>query len=225
MSLTAIAVSSFLINPPINKHILLLYDNQAALESLIAEHINEGLKSGQLCVFGSIHLRDHEFIESFSSLIVDYKENVKKGNLLIIDLAPFYISAVMGDMTPFENAKKMLAEKVGHRSDKRIRFVGDGAGFLFKNRHFEECAILEQWWQEKPFEGTYVCPYLRSSLDGHYHALHAKRAVMAAHDIVINISETPLSGDLYKHQEAHVIESKEQTTRVSKNALWRSELG
>ena len=99
--MTATATSSLLINPPNEKHIVLVYDDPDVLDASIADYINEGLKRGQFCVYATIHVRDDGYADKFHSLITDYDENVKKGNLLIADLAPLYISALIGDMKPF----------------------------------------------------------------------------------------------------------------------------
>ena len=186
------ATPSLLINPPKNSHIALFYDNRNDLDRTLADYINIGLDRGQLCVYATVRHRDEHHIERISRLITDYAKNVEKGNLLIVDLASYYLSALLGDMKPFEDAKKRFASKASERADNHVRFVGDGTGFLFKNRHFDECAMVEQWWQEKPFEGSYVCPYLRTPFETFPHDLHAKRAVMATHDIIINISGTPI---------------------------------
>jgi hypothetical protein len=178
-----------LLNPPRNEHIALVYEDKADLNSAISKYINEGLRRGQFCVYATVHFRDEGYIDNFSLSIDNYKENVEEGNLLIVDLAPFYISALLGDMAPFEEAKKMFAERVKGREDKHVRFVGDGTGFLFRNKHFDECAMVEQWWQEKPFEGSYVCPFSKQFLDAFPHEIHSKRAVVATHDIVVNVSE------------------------------------
>ena len=202
-----------MISPPTNNHIVLLYSDRNDLPTVVADYINAGLDRGQFCVYATVHFRDEDHIEKVSSLIKNYRENVEKGNLLVVDLAPYYISAMMGDMKPFDGAKKLFAEKVKERADKHVRFVGDGTGFLFKNRHFDECAMVEQWWQEKPFEGSYVCPYPKSSLETDPNEYHARHAVMVTHDVVIDISGTPLKDELYKHQETGVLENEGEAAR------------
>lgn len=123
------------------KHIVLLYDYDSDLDVSIADYLNAGPKRNQFCVLASVHVRDKGFAKRFSLRIADYKENIKKGNLLIVDLAPFYIAAMIGDMKPFEEARKIFEEKARERDDKHVKFVGDGTRFLFKNRHFDECSI------------------------------------------------------------------------------------
>ena len=165
------------------------YENREELNHAIATYINEGLRRGQLCVYATVCYRDEEHIKNFSTLIDSYKENVDKGNLLIVDLAPFYIASLVGDVKPFEDATKLYAENVKERADKHIRFVGDGTGFLFKNRHFDECAMLEEWWQDKPFEGSYVCLFSKQSLNSYPYDMYSNHAIVGTHDIVIDASD------------------------------------
>lgn len=178
-----------LLNPPIHEHIALVYENKKDLDSAVSKYINEGLRRQQFCVYATVHFRDKGYLDNFSLSIDNYKENVEQGNLLIVDLASFYISALLGDMTPFEDAKKLFAERVKDRKDKHVRFVGDGTGFLFKNKHFDECAMVEQWWQERPFEGSYVCPFPKQFFDAFPHSMHSERAVVVWHDIIVNASD------------------------------------
>ncbi|AFU59109.1 hypothetical protein Ngar_c21790 [Candidatus Nitrososphaera gargensis Ga9.2] len=50
--------------------------------------------------------------------------------------------------------------------------------------------MIEEWWQEKPFEGSYICPFQKALFQSHPHARHAKHTVMATHDVVVDLSET-----------------------------------
>jgi hypothetical protein len=152
-------ISAALDSPADNQHMALLYDNENQRHTAVARFVNEGLKRGQLCVYGSISYRDKEHIKKISSRITNSEQEQKKGNLVFVDMALIYISALMGDLGPFKRASKQLVEMVINRADKHIRFVGDCAGFLFKNRHFEECLMVEGWGQQKPFVGSYLCPY------------------------------------------------------------------
>ena len=165
------------------------YETNIEIVRAVADYLNEGLRRGQLCVYATVRYRDDGHIEEFGSHITNFKENVENGNLLVVDLAPLYISALLGDLMPFEDARKLFVERAKDRADKHVRFVGDGTGFLFKNRHFDECAMVEEWWQEKPFEGSYLCPYEKKVFDSFHHEMHSKRAVFHAHDIIIDASE------------------------------------
>jgi len=182
--------SNLLLNPPNREHIALLYENKQELHTAISQYINEGLARGQFCVFATVHYRDEGYIQDLSSSIVNFKDNLENGSLLMIDLAPLYIAALLNDIEPFEKARKLLMEKAKDRKDRHVRFVGDGTGFLFKNKHFDACAVVEQWWQEKPFEGSYVCPYPKQFFDGFPHDIYSERAVVVTHDIVLDVSDS-----------------------------------
>jgi hypothetical protein len=197
---------SLLQSPPANGHIALLYDNKEDLDLAISRYLNEGLRRQQFCVYATVHFRDKGHIEKFSTLIDNYKENVEKGNLLVVDLATFYISALLGDMKPFEEAKKLFAENVKDREDKHVRFVGDGTGFLFRNKHFDECAMVEQWWQEKPFAGSYVCPYPKQFLDTYPHHIHSNSVIVATHGVLVDASDKKVQEAIIGSSDIDVIQ-------------------
>lgn len=146
-------------NPP--SHILLIYDDDNKLDVVSSIFINEGLKRNQLCIYAMRGLNE-EKMKKLSTMILDYKENVRKGNLLILDLTPYLDPVLNHDLKPFEDLKKSILEKVKERSDKHVRFCGDLVSFLFKNKHFEQCFLLEEWWQSNPLGGTAVCHYQNS---------------------------------------------------------------
>lgn len=123
-------------------------------------------------------------VRKISTKILDYEENVRKGNLLILDLEPYYGLALKNDFKPFEDLKKSIIEKVKERSDKHVRFYGDLGSFLFKNKHFEQCLLLEEWWQNNPFVGTKICPY-QNSMFNEYPYGEQKEQVIHAHDCII----------------------------------------
>ena len=156
-----------LIAPCTNMHLILLYDKQDDLDKAISAYIIEGLKRGQICVHASVSLANEGYLENFSSQITNYQENLEKGNLTVVDLVPYYVNAMVGNLESFNLLKKEMicnANKDKNRKDKHIRLTADCATLLLKNKHFEECINLENWWHEKPFEGSYVCPYPKSLL-------------------------------------------------------------
>lgn len=173
---------------PSHEHIALLYENKVDLDSAVSRFLNEGLRRQQLCVYAPVHFRDKDYIDNFSLSKDNYNEKVEKGNLLIIDLASFYVSALLHDMKPFEEARKLFAEKVKARRDKHVRFVGDGTGFCFRNKLVDVCAMVEQRWKGKPFEGSYVCPFPKQFFDAFPHDMHSKRVIVDTHDIFVNAS-------------------------------------
>jgi hypothetical protein len=193
-----------LVNPSPNSHIILLYEGQIDLDSAISEYINEGLTRGQLCVHASVYISNTGYLQSFSSKIIDYEENLEKGNLVIVDLAEFYIDAITENLLSFNKLKDDLTKRVredSNRNDKHVRLTADCATFLLKNKHFEQSINLEKWWHEKPFEGSYVCPYpksLLSQIPFNYYLFK----LFDSHDIVIDTDKNiPL--DYIKNEEHH----------------------
>ena len=183
--LKRISSHNALVNPPQNGHIALMYENDLQRDKAVANFINEGLKRNELCVYASVRVRISGHLEEFSKLIDSYEENVKAGNLAIIDFAPFYVAAMSDDLEPFEQASEQIKDMVKKRENKGVRFVGDCADFLFKNNHFDECVRLEEWGQTEPFEGCYLCPYPKQLINKYPYELHKFR-IHANHDIVVD---------------------------------------
>lgn len=165
---------------------VLLYRKDESKNAAIGRYLSEGLSRGQLCVYGSISLRDSKHEEKILSQVTDGADHKKNGNLLFIDMAPIYIAAMSGDLGPFRQARDQLVEIVNGRADKHIRFVGDCAGFLFKNKHFEECLMVEGWGQQKPFLGSYLCPYPRNLMNEHPYDIHSASILSIKHDLAID---------------------------------------
>lgn len=173
-------------DPPISEHILLLYDNEDERDKLAAEYINEGLKRGQLCVYASVMNPDIRTLNNIlKSRIVDFDYNIKEGNLLLVKLSTHYVGALAGNLEPFNTMERELTERAKIRQDKHVRIVADCAGFLYENKHFDECVELEQWWHQKPFEGSYLCPFRNSLCDKFPYNYHKYR-VFGNHDIIID---------------------------------------
>jgi hypothetical protein len=171
-------------NPMPHQHIALVYETSDQRDAASVRYINEGLKRGQLCVYASIHLRDSGHAARISKMIVDYDKNVREGNLVVVDLSSYYISALSDELQPFEEIRKDLAHRVdGRAGDKHVRLVGDVVDLLFRNRHFDECTRLEAWWHQKSFPGSYLCPYPKDLLNRFPYDVHKFR-VFARHDVV-----------------------------------------
>jgi hypothetical protein len=198
-----IGISNILSSPGENEHVALFYNDAEEMRSYIAAYLNEGLKRGELCIFATVHYREEGYIEKLAPLIDDFKENMEKGNLLVVDLAPHYISAMLEDLDPFEKSKEQIIEKAKARPEKHIRFTGDCVGLLFKNRHFDECVMIEQWWQKKP-HGSVLCLYPKQFLDAHPY--DAERAVVATHDRLLG--EKPDEGIAAVSESAEAEEEK-----------------
>ena len=173
-------------NPYNDRHSVLLYDDAKSRDAHIIDYINQGLNKNELCIYGSINLRDKESLE-IAHHIVDYEKNISENNLIVVDLAPFYIAALTRDMELFEKMKKEISERIKSRKNKHIRFVGDCASFLFENRHFAQCISIESWWHQRPIKGTYLCPYKKSILKKYPFNLHKDNVIRENHDIVIDV--------------------------------------
>ena len=89
----------------------------------------------------------HHTYQRYPTQIKDYEENIRKRNLLIVNLKPFYDSAFVGDLTPFEEFKMQLQQELKDR-DGRVLIVADCADNLFRNKHFDQCNLVEKWWQD-----------------------------------------------------------------------------
>ena len=164
-------------------HIMITYDDYNKLDILASIFINEGLKRNQFCIYAMRGLNE-EKMKKLPTTIIDYKENVRKGNLLMLDLIPYLASVVNYDLKPFEDLKKSILKKVKERSDKHVRFCGDLVSFLFKNKHFAQCFLLEEWWQNNPLGGTAICHYKNSMFNEHPYN-EQKERVFHLHDHII----------------------------------------
>ncbi len=177
-----------LVYPLRNSHIILLYDNQQDLNDAYITYINEGLARGQLCVFASVLLQNNDFLRNVSPKIINFKENVQNKNLVLVDMANYYIQAMMDNLQEFDKFKNNLMENVKNdknRNNKHVRLVSDCTDFLFKNKHFEECINLETWLHIKPFEGSILCPYSKSLFNQFPYYYYLFR-VFHSNDIVID---------------------------------------
>jgi hypothetical protein len=182
-------ISAALDCPADNQHMALLYRDDVNKNAAISRFINEGLSRGQLCVYGSVLIRDNGHQDKILSLVKDGARHRSMGNLLFVDMAPIYVAAMAGDLGPFNEARDQLVQAVKDRPDKHIRFVGDCAGLLFKNRHFEECLMVEGWGQQKPFVGSYLCPYHKEFESKHPYEMHFESILSIKHDLAIDADE------------------------------------
>ena len=173
-------------DPPNNEHILLLYNSEDERDKLAAKYINEGLIRGQLCVYASVMNPDTRSLnDTLKARITDFENNIKEGNLLLVKLSTHYVGALAGDLEPFNAMERELTDRAKIRKDKHVRIVADCAGFLYENKHFDECVELEQWWHQKSFEGSYLCPFQNSLCDKFPYNYHKYR-VFGNHDIIID---------------------------------------
>ena len=189
---------------PSNEHIMLLYSSDDERNNAAVNYINNGLKSGYHCIYASINAYDSKSssnISNLSSNIDNYKENIERDELRIVDFKPYYKSALNVDFRPFKKLKKELEETLNYRKSEgkkdAILVFADAACFLSHNKQFEECEILEWWWNETTTEWrqnnqniTVVCPHpglvlnnpLLSDTKGHLNGTHT---------ITIDLNQSP----------------------------------
>ncbi len=138
-----------------NEHIMLLYEDRNKRNNFIIDIINEGLKNGCLCIYASVGIDNSKsisLIDSLSSRIINYEENIQNENLKFLNSKPYYESALKGDLTVFERLKSeleyILYKRLSEGKKDKILIVGDVACTLYETRNFKECIDLEEWWQE-----------------------------------------------------------------------------
>ena len=158
---------------PSNEHIMLLYSSDDERNNAAVNYINSGLKSGYHCIYASINANDSKSSSNISNLstkIENYKENIERDELRIVDFKPYYKSALNVDFRPFKKLKNELEETLNHRKSEgkkdAILVFADAACFLSQNKHFDESEILEWWWHQTTTEWrqnnqniTVICPH------------------------------------------------------------------
>ena len=156
-----------------NEHIMLLYEDRKKRNNFIIDIINEGLKNDCLCIYASVDIDNSKsisLIDSLSSRIINYEENIQHENLKFINSKLYYESALKGDLTVFEKWKSelehILYKRLSEGKKNKILIVGDVACTLYETRNFKECIELEKWWQEVHSDWkrnnkdiTVVCPH------------------------------------------------------------------
>jgi hypothetical protein len=138
-----------------NEHIMLLYEDRNKRNNFIINIINEGLKNGCLCIYASIDIDNSKSIsriDSLSSRLRNYEENIQNENLKFINSKLYYESALKGDLSVFEKWKSeleyILYRRLSEGKKDKILIIGDVACTLYETRNFKECINLENWWQE-----------------------------------------------------------------------------
>jgi CheY-like chemotaxis protein len=188
-----------------NGHIMLLYESDDKRNTTTIDLINEGLKNNYFCIYASVDIDNSKgisLIDSFSSKIINYKENVQNENLKFINFKPSYESVLRGDYTLVEELKS----KLEHILDKRlyegkkdkILIFADAACCLSENRHFSECIDLEKWWQtihsywiKNNKNITVICPHPKHAFKDSEQYIKSK--ISASHNITINIEDEQCS--------------------------------
>jgi hypothetical protein len=98
--------ASHLTNIPSNEHIMLIYSSDDERNNAAINYINNGLKSGYQCIYASVGAYDSKSSSSISNLsskIDNYKENIKNGELRIVNFKPYYESALRRNLSPLKN--------------------------------------------------------------------------------------------------------------------------
>jgi CheY-like chemotaxis protein len=158
---------------PSIEHVMVIYSSDDERNNAAVNYINDGLKNGFQCIYASVGVYDSKSSSSISSLssnIDNYKENIERDELRIIDIKPYYKSALKVDICPFKKLKKELEQTLNYRKFEgkkdAILVFADVAYFLSHNKQFDECEILEWWWHETTMEWrqnnqniTVVCPH------------------------------------------------------------------
>ena len=130
-------------------HVMLLYNDYSDRELACINYINQGLQAKQLCIYVSVDAYNTSHLSKISWQIKDYEEHIIKRNLIILNLKPFYDYALAGDLIPFERFYIQLEQELERRDGNNgVLIVADCADNLFRDKHFDQCNIVEKWWQD-----------------------------------------------------------------------------
>jgi hypothetical protein len=128
---------------------MLLYNDYSDRELACINYINQGLQAKQLCIYASVDAYNTSHLSKISWQIKDYEEHIIKRNLIILNLKPFYDYALAGDLIPFERFYIQLQQELERRDcNNGVLIVADCADNLFRYKHFDQCNIVEKWWQD-----------------------------------------------------------------------------
>jgi CheY-like chemotaxis protein len=185
-----------LISPLYREHVMLLCLSQKDCDSAAVGSLNEALGEGQLCIYASILNGDSKHIEMISSGITNYRQNVNDGNLIIIDFMPYFQSALLGNLTPFDQLKEqvesLLKDRIAKGRSDRVMIFAEAAGALSEARQFERSIDLESWWNvthaewlSKKLNITIICPHPSKVL----HETHARLGLSHTHTLTIELEK------------------------------------
>jgi hypothetical protein len=181
---------------PFHQHAMLLYSNDE--DKSTTKYVNEGLGRGHLTVCVPINTDNNaSHMSKMASRIVNYEDDMNRGNLLTLDTRSFYNFELAGDLQPLEELKIMIEEAIQERiasekNDEVIVVVGIAAG-LARNQKFDESINIERWWQkthsewlQKGLKVTIICPHSSAMLDKSQF-LHYTQALSSLHDITLDL--------------------------------------
>ena len=200
-----------LLNSSYREHVMLLYHSDEERSAAAVDYINEGLKSDHLCIYASVGACDSasKWCSSIlSSEIENFEENVKHGNLVIIDFRPLLDTARRGDPTLFNQLKSqietILKQRIAEGRGDKILLFADAACTLSENKQFKECVELEGWWHHAHQEWikssqniTVICPHPAAVFNEGTTTTHVKAQIAAVHSVMLQARND-------KHQTAAV---------------------
>jgi CheY-like chemotaxis protein len=183
---------------------MVIYNNENERNDAAVNYINDGLKKGFHCIYASVGAYDSESRSSISNLSFDidnYKENIERGELRIVDFKPYYESALNADFRPFKKLVTEVEETLNQRKSEgkkdAILIFADAACFLLHNKHFDECEILEWWWSETTTEWrqknkhiTVICPHNGVILNNPLLS-ETRIRIGSMHTITIDLNQSP----------------------------------
>jgi CheY-like chemotaxis protein len=182
---------------------MLLCNNQDEYDSAAIDSLNEGLRARQLCIYASVFNGDKSHLSKISSRIMNYQENIEKGNLVIIDFLPFYESAKASNLAPFKHLKvgieELLRKRISEGEGDKVLIFADAAGFLSEHRHFDKSIELESWWDDTRFDWlknkqlniTIICPHPAAVLNKESN-LYAKSQIGNVHSLMVELQKCRL---------------------------------
>jgi CheY-like chemotaxis protein len=204
---------------PSNEHIMLLYSSDDERNNAAVNYINSGLKSGYHCIYASINANDSKSSSNISNLstkIDNYKENIERDELRIVDFKPYYKSALNVDFRPFKKLRKELEETLNQRKSEgkkdAILVFADAACFLSHNKHFDESEILEWWWHQTTTEWrqnnqniTVICPHPGLVINNPLLA-DTKGRLNETHTITIDLKQSTTENQKRKNKRILIVE-------------------
>jgi len=185
--------------PPSERHALVLH-SAGENNKAVTKFLNESLSRGQLTIHVPVNTDNNYNTTSYSSKIeseiMNYEDNVDRGNLLTFDTRAFYNSALAGNVQPFEELKVLLEDAINERiasnKNDEVIFVSGIAGTLAANQKFDESINAEKWWQkthsewlQKRLKVSMICLHPRTIFDKSGF-MHYKQAMSSLHYNVVN---------------------------------------
>ena len=138
----------------LHHHICMYYESQSSspfdpiANNSLLRYISEGLQRDHICIYLSMNNLETDHPKKILSQIPNLKKNQKKNFMIIENSDDYYINAACDDLKPFEDLKRLIFEKAILANKKSIRIVCDIQDFLFRNKHFDQCVALEEWWDQ-----------------------------------------------------------------------------